>query len=312
MIVRRIVLGFLVCLLLCVWAEAQSQTTDGSSPDTKHASTAEDPEDAFLSITRYTNSYFGFEFEFPAEAQLSPVPMPATRDRRIQLLEMIGPAPQHAAVSIFAYEYKGKNWTDAKGILRKELDQDLYTGVEELHGLSKTTIDGRQFYYFETRKGVEQHELLATELNGYVLLVVLEANDPQMVKSLAAAFNRLKFFPPEEAPKHAGPQAVAYEGPAVSSQRLRELKAAPPAESMDPGKIAGNLYLNAQIGMRYELPKGWNIQPQGAIEPAVLRYRERVSGEPNMDARARRGESLPANLVLSVEDQTRCGWRGSL
>ena len=111
--------------------------------------------------------------------------MPATHDRRIQLLTLIGPNPQYAGISIFAYEYKGKNWTDAKGILRHELDQDLYTGVEELHGLSKTTIDGHQFYYFETRKGVAQHEELATDLNGYVLLVVLEANDPQMVKLLS-------------------------------------------------------------------------------------------------------------------------------
>jgi hypothetical protein len=284
---RRTVLAVLICLLGCLWAEAQSQTAETSLPDAQRTAASLDPEDAFLSATRYTNAYFGFEFEIPAEGKLAPVPMPASRDRRIQLLELAGGAPQHAAISLFAYEYKGKNWTDAKGILRRELDQDLYTGVEELHGLSKTTIDGRQFYYFETRKGVEQHEELATELDGYVLLVVLEANDPQTLKLLTSAFYRLKFFPPPEAQQHAGVQAVVYEGPAVSSQRLRELKASPPAERMNPGKIDGNVYVNTQIGVRYEFPKGWNIEPQGAVEPAVLRYRERVSGEPNMGPRER-------------------------
>ena len=215
---RRALFVVLICLLGCACAKAQSQNASLDTPTAQNAVAELDPEDAFLSTARYTNAYFGFEFEFPPEARLKPIPLPASVDRRIQLLELVGPSPQRAGVSISAYEYKGKNWTDAKGILRRQLDQDLFTGVEELHGLSKTTIDGHQFYYFETRRGVEQHEELATELNGYVLLVVLQANDPQMVKSLTSAFSRLKFFPPHDAQRQAGPEAVAYEGPAVSSQ----------------------------------------------------------------------------------------------
>src|ERR1039457_4379175 len=199
-------------ILICAsaWAHAQSPVVPSSSPALPGAIAEQDPEDAFLSTTRYTNAYFGFEFDFPPEARLKPIPTPATSDRRIRLLEVVGPAPQHAGISISAYEYKGKNWTDAKGILRHQLDQDLFVGVEELHGLSKTTIDGHQFYYFETRKGVVQHVELATESSGYVLLVVLEANDPQMVKALNSAFYRLKFFAPQEAQQHAGPEAAAY------------------------------------------------------------------------------------------------------
>ncbi|HEY4900712.1 MAG TPA: hypothetical protein VIH91_07835 [Terriglobales bacterium] len=283
----RTLLAVLVCLLGAACPQAQSQNTNLDSSAIPSATAEHDPEDAFLSPNHYTNAYFGFEFDFPPEARLKPIPTPATSDRRIRLLEVVGPAPQHAGISISAYEYKGKNWTDAKGILRHQLDQDLYVGVEELHGLSKTTIDGRQFYYFETRKGIEQHVELATESGGYVLLVVLEANDPQMVKALSSAFYRLKFFPPQEAQQYAGPQASAYEGPAISAQRLRELKESPPAQRMDPGKIQDGVYRNTQIGVRFEFPKGWSIQPQGAIEPAVSRYREKVSGEPVMGPRER-------------------------
>src|ERR1035441_4018360 len=171
-------------MLGSAWMQAQSQNPLSTQSAPPSAITEHDPEDGFLSLSRYTNAYFGFEFDLPAEAGLKPIPMPASSDRRIQLLEMLGPTPQRAGVLIFAYEYKGKNWTDAKGILRRELDQDLFNGVEELHGMSKTTIDGHLFYYFETRRGVEQHEVLATELNGYVLQVVLEANNTQIVKVL--------------------------------------------------------------------------------------------------------------------------------
>ena len=282
------ILVIVICLVSCACTAAHAQVETILAPDAQNTiSTQDDPEHAYLSATRYTNVYFGFEIDLPAEARLAPIPLPAARDRRIQLLALIGPAPQYAAISLFAYEYKGKNWTDAKGILRHELDQDLYTGVEELHGLSKSTIGGHQFYYFETRKGIAQHEEFATDLSGYVLQVVLEANDAQMVKQLTTAFSRLIFFPPQEAQEHAGSGALAYEGPAVSSQRLRELRATPPAERMDPGRIDGNLYFNQEIGMRFELPKGWSIQPQGAVEPAVLRYREKVSGEPLMGPRER-------------------------
>ncbi len=281
-------LAVVICLVSCACTGANAQLGTIFAPEAQDGiTTQDDPENAYLSATRYTNVYFGFEFDLPAEARLAPVPMPATHDRRVQLLTLLGPSPQHAGISLFAYEYKGKNWTDAKGILRRELDQDLYTGVEELHGLSKSTIDGHQFYYFETRKGIAQHEEFATELNGYVLLVILESNDAQMVKLLTSAFSKLRFFPSQQAQQHIVPGAVAYDGPAVSSQRLRELKASPPAERMDPGKVDGNIYFNQGIGLRYEFPKGWSVQPQGAVEPAVLRYREKVSGEPLMGPRER-------------------------
>jgi hypothetical protein len=287
MILRRTLSAVLVCVLGSAWVQVHAQNLPSDSTAGQSTIAERDPEDAFLSTTRYTNAYFGFEFDFPPEARLKPIPTSATSDRRIRLLEVVGPAPQHAGISISAYEYKGKNWTDAKGILRHQLDQDLFIGVEELHGLSKATIDGHQFYYFETRKGVEQHVELATESNGYVLLVVLEANDPQMVKVLNSAFYRLKFFAPQEAQQQAGPDAAAYEGPAISALRLRQLKESPPAQRMDPGKIQGGVYRNAQIGVQFEFPKDWSLQPQGAIEPAVSRYREKVSGEPVMGPRER-------------------------
>jgi hypothetical protein len=298
-------------MLGAAWMQAQSQNPPSTQLAPPSAITEHDPEDGFLSSSRYTNAYFGFEFDLPPEAGLKPIPMPASSDRRIQLLEMLGPTPQRAGILIFAYEYKGKNWTDAKGILRRELDQDLFNGVEELHGMSKTNIDGHVFYYFETRKGVEQHEELTTELNGYVLQVVLEANDAQMVKALISAFYRLKFFSPQDASKYAGPEAVAYEGPAVSSQRLRELKASPPVDKIDPGKVQGNVYRNAQIGLMYEFPKGWSLQPQGAIEPAVVHYREKVTGEPVMGPRERDVVKACRRTLLSAW-KTRPGTDGEV
>jgi hypothetical protein len=186
-----------------------------------------------------------------------------------------------------AYEYKNKNYTDAKGILRRELDQELFGGIEEMHGLAKMTVDGRQFYYFQIRKGVDQRVEMATEMNGYVVVAALQAKDPEVVKSLSSAFYHMSFFEPREASQHAGPNASHYDGPAISAQRLREVKSESPAEHLDPGTLSGNQYRNSQIGMTFDFPKGWSYQPEGAVEPAVEHYREKVSGEPALGPRER-------------------------
>jgi len=130
----------LVCVLGAASPQAKSQNVPSSSaPQTAVAE--HDPEDAFLSTTGYTNAYFGFEFDFPPEARLKPVPMPATADRRTQLLQMLGPAPQHAGVLIFAYEYKGKNWTSSTRISSPA--SKSYTGWRKLRSTGASFISLR-------------------------------------------------------------------------------------------------------------------------------------------------------------------------
>jgi hypothetical protein len=69
---------------------------------------------------------------------------------------------------------------------------------------------------------------------------------------------------------------------------------------MDPGKIDGDLYRNAQIGVTYEFPQGWNIEPQGGVEPSVERYREKVIGEPMLGPRERAVVKACRRTLLSV------------
>ena len=260
----------------------------------------QDPEDAYLCPNRYVNAFFGFEFVFPAGANLKPVPQPATIENKIQLLELAGSPPLHAGVSISAYEYKNKNYSDAKTRLRRQLDQELFYGVQELHGMSKTNVGGRPFFYYETRRGVDQHVVLAGEMNGHVLSVDLSARDPQMVHDLFAAFAGAEFFPAQEAQRRAGHEGKPYQGPAISAEHLREVRESSPAQRIEAGKVDGNTYSNQQIGMTYHFPAGWNIEPSGAIEPAVERYRQSVTGEPLLGPRERAIVKACRRTLLSV------------
>ncbi len=240
------------------------------------------PEQAYLSSSRYVNQYFGFSFDLPEEVRLTPLPEPAARDGSIPLLDLAGPAPADAEIAIAAFPAAGKN-DDAKLFLRQALDQELYRGVEELHGLTKASLSGHQFYYFETRRGIEQHMLLATASGDYILRIVLAAHDEKTVKKLEASFLHLVFFSPSVAGTFVVANAKPYDGPSISSHRLALLESDPPAKHIDNGNVSGDFYENSMLGFSYRIPQGWSIESEGAVQSAVERYRTTQDfGRPRM------------------------------
>ena len=186
-------------------------------------------------------------------------------------LQLGGPPPTYASVAIVAFPLRAKPSTDAKVVLRKTLDQELFYGVEELHGLSKTTLDGHQFYFYETRRGADQHMSLASNLEGYAVVVVLGANNEKAVKELESSFQHVTFVAPAKAREYAGADSWEYEGPAISSHRLAQLQADPPAKHIDPGKFTENVYENQSLGFHYRVQPGWMLEPEGAVQPAIER-----------------------------------------
>ncbi|MGB7553861.1 MAG: hypothetical protein WBM04_05770 [Candidatus Korobacteraceae bacterium] len=231
------------------------------------------PEQAYLSPTRYTNEFFGFALDLPADAHLLPIPEPVASDGRIQLLQLGGPAPDDASVSIAALPPAGRGALDAKVVLRRALDQELFRGVEELRGLSKTTLAGHQFYFYETRRGIDQHMLAGANLDGYVVLMQLGAHNENMMKDLESSLQHIVFFAPAQVRQYLTADAQAYEGPAISSHRLAQLEADPPENHIDPGKLEGGIYRNPVLGFSYQVPPGWVVEAEGAVLPAIERAR---------------------------------------
>jgi hypothetical protein len=247
-------------------------------PSSKPVTATIFPDVGYLSPVRYTNRYFGFSFDFPAEAQLHSVARPMATDGSAQLLELVGPAPDDGSISIVAVRQE-KDGPSAKLVMRRTLDRDLYVGVEELRPLSKTSIHGREIYYFETRRGIEQHMLLATELDGYVLEFTLAAHNDKLLKRMEAGVQKMEFFAPIDYREHITADAREYEGPAISFHRLAQIEADPPVKHLDPGKITSSAYWNTSLGFNYRIPNGWVLESDGAIEPAVAQSRSQNTGK---------------------------------
>jgi len=264
-------IGFVVlgAVLSCpLWLSGQAAQPPAKLPAASSVSEDHYPDQGFLSSSRYTNRYFGFAFDLPPEAGLEPIPLHAATDSRIQLLQLAGPPSADAAISVAAFPVAGKNGPDAKTRLRHDLDQELFVGVEELHGLTKTTIAGHQFYTYETRRGIEQHVAMAINLDNYVVVFFLGSHNEKILRQLESSFRQIVFFPPAEALRYAGADAQDYEGPAISAHRLAQLRADPPARHIDPGRVQGSSYENPTLGFLYRIPDGWTLEPQGAVESA--------------------------------------------
>ena len=153
---------------------------------------------------------------------------------------------------------------------------------------------------FETRRGIEQHVVLATTLGDYILRVALAAHDEKMVHRLEASFDRVVFFAPPELKQLVG-DARAYDGPSVSSHQLETLEFDPPAAHIDPGTIRGDFYENPSIGFSYRIPQGWTLEANGAVQPAAERYRERQDfGRPRVGRAEHRLMDACSRTLFSV------------
>ncbi len=262
-----LMLGGAVCLAVQAQQPAASETSAAPVAESSY------PEKAYLSPERYTNEYFGFSFELPPDAHLRPQALPASRNGNIQILELVGPPPADGEISIAAIPTATGNKQDAKTYLRESLDQELYRGVEELHGLSKANFAQHQFFLFETRRGIEQHMIMATTIGDYILEVMVAGHDEKTVKRLVTSVEHLEFFPASDMQKYVQADSKAYDGPSISSHRLALLEENPPAKQIDPGKINGDFYENAMLGFSYRIPQGWVLKSEGAVQPAIERYR---------------------------------------
>jgi hypothetical protein len=293
-------LSAFLCLGLSGTIPLAAQTSPSAAPAVA-TSQSSYPEQAYLSAERYVSQYFDFSLNLPQDLRLQPIPQPAARDGSIPLLELAGPPPADAEISICAIPTAGGKTQDAKTLLRYALDQELYRGVEELRGLSKASFAGHEFYLFETRRGIEQHFLLATTSGDYILRVFLAAHDDRTLKQLESSFEHVVFFAPANLHQYVEAGAQPYDGPTVSSHQLESLESDPPAQRIDPGKINGDFYENPTIGFSYRIPQGWTLEAEGAVQPAVERARAKENfGRPRIGRTERRLMDACSRTLFSV------------
>ena len=186
-------------------------------------------------------------------------------------------------------------------------DQELFVGVEEIHGLCKTTLAGRQFYFYETRRGIEQHIAMATDFDGYVVTSFWDRITKKSCARWTPHSARSPFSIPRK-PEIAGAEAHEYEGPAISAHRLAQLRADPPAGHVDPGRVNQTL---PELHPWLPLPhsRGLDAGGQGSDKPRwSLRQARYLRSRARKPCRARTHEGVQPHAVLGLGQAAGCQW----
>ncbi len=247
------------CLCTSALAQSASPPAPGSYPEL-----------AWLGRSSYCNPYFGLRFALPRELKPEPIDLPVQSNGRHMLLaQHLRRLDRSAQIFISAFEDPSED--AARLAARAHLRQARAASVSasgphalsahrhplyRLHSLSATNELGGETSYFFT-------------LRGYVLHVAIFSQDDTLAAAIGSSIERLEFFDPAPsacAPSAAGrqpPEALPrlHYGPALPTALVESTLRERPGNSVPAGQFSHGTFTDSALGLRFELPPGWQPTP---------------------------------------------------
>jgi hypothetical protein len=124
------------------------------------------------------------------------------------------------------------------------------------------------WYYSQRHKGTTFAAQYWTNINNYVVKVVIGTNDKNFLAQAKKSMSAVTFYCPQEdgslQTKDGKPVTVVgkpYQGPTVPTFRVNKALKAQPAKDIPLGEVSGGVYRNPDIGLQYAVPEGWMVVP---------------------------------------------------
>jgi hypothetical protein len=280
---------FGLALLLCFAATMQAQcpAIDPDAPPKPPSpnATSEEllPENGHLSNTTYTSDYFGFAFDLPIAAQGHLIMLPLMPERQHALLALgfengshsgtititaMEPRPGLEAPTPQQQQQEFNNWAAAGS---PQPGRTLRYPIPDY--MLRTT--GR-FYSSVRHKGENYAALYSTRIKNYNLKILVASNNQDFLQKSKHAIAAAHFYCTQDDGtltsadgKPVKPEGDPYMGPTVpTSLADAAVKAKPALEDIPLGGVSGGVYRNPDLGLQYELPKGWDVsQAEGNDDP---------------------------------------------
>jgi hypothetical protein len=261
------------------------------------------PESGYLSNTTYANNFFGFSLDLPITAQGHLVKLPLMPERQHALLAIaFQNGDRSGSLTIDATDPR----EGLEGFSAKQPAQPLYSGSPgaiqagapiEPQGQPQVSAQGtliapqaqpgtprfylpaERFHLSERHKGEQYTALFRTEIKNYRVGVLIATNDKDFLQKSKQAMAAMRFYCTTDdgilATKEGDlvtPEGERYEGPTVPTWRADVAIQGNRGLAIPPGEVAEGVYRNSALGLRYELPKGWEVLPthNGGNPPADL------------------------------------------
>jgi hypothetical protein len=233
------------------------------------------PEAGFLSETHYTSQFFGFSMDLPLTVQGHEIMMSVMPEREHALLSLqFEKGQQNGYITITALD--PKPGMEVKTPEQQEQQQQLRNwaqnggplGLPPQFPIPDYMLRTGHWYYSLRHKGSIFAAQYWTNINNYVVKVVIGTNDKNFLTQAKKSMSGVTFYCPQDdgtlEGKDGKPVTVEgkpYQGPTVPTFRVNKALKEQPSQTIALGGVSGGVYRNPDIGLQYTVPEGWTVLP---------------------------------------------------
>ncbi len=285
---NRLVFGIplLLCFVATLGAQCRLPEIDPDAPPKPPSpqATSEEllPESGHLSNTTYISDYFGFAFDLPIAAQGHLIMLPLMPERQHALLALGFESARHAGtITITAIEPRPGLEAPTPQQQQQEFNNWASSGSPQGRALHYPIPDymlhstGR-FYYSVRHKGENYAALYSARIKNYNIKILVASNDQDFLRKAKHGIGEAHFYCTQDDGtltttdgKPVKPEGDPYTGPTVpTSLATAAVKDKPALGSIPLGGVSGGVYRNPDLGLQYEIPKGWEVsQAEASADP---------------------------------------------
>ncbi len=244
-------------------------------PSARPASEELLPENGHLSNTTYTSDYFGFAFDLPIVAQGHLIMLPLMPEKQHALLALGFENANHSGtITVTAIEPRVGLEASTQEQQQQQFNSWAAAGSPQQGATLRYPIPdylvrtGR-FYFSVHHKGENYAAQYWTRVKNYNVKVLVASNDQDFLRKAKHALGAAHFYCTQDDGtltttdgKPVKPEGDLYMGPTVpTSLADSAIKDKPALQNIPLGSVNAGVYRNADLGLQYEIPKGWDVSP---------------------------------------------------
>lgn len=260
------------------------------------------PEIAWLTRSTYCNPYFGFRLALPAELKSEPIYLPVQpRDQHALLAMHLRRLDRTADILISAVPDKSGN---SARLAAKARAQQAHKRGLATSGPSSLSVHEHEFYRLRVisdTQSVGNESSYFLSLRGFLLHIAIFSHEHDLAAALDSSVeHHLEFIEsggsactPVNAPTPAAMASPAqppeptrlYYGPALPTELVESTLRESPGNAVPSGQLSHKTFTDPALGVRVELPPGWQALPNSEAYRATELMRDPVTDPENTDKR---------------------------
>jgi hypothetical protein len=293
-VIRRFALALAFMLVFASARAVYSQCALGrTGSDAKNCGGPDDkqkvlPEDGFLASDSYTSRFFGFVIALPITSDGHRITIPVMLEKQHALLAIGFEQGKRFGRMVITAEESPKELPWYDDVQAERCPDATGPGSEPQHpAIPGFMLHFGSFYANQGHRGSYHVHHYWTRIKTYIIRVAVESNDQEFLKKAKEGLRKAQFYCTgvggqliTKEGKVFVPPGEAYDGPTAPTWRVDAAITNKPGLGIPAGEVREGVYRNADLGLQYEFPSGWEL------------VQVDISREPPQDERERREYEL--------------------